>query len=162
MKRVGYLVADPSHLSPEEAAAWKFLLPNEQFKNTLLPFERLSSGATPLQGLSALWWHYDSAATLPRAVLDPSIVSGLRNYVRQGGSLFLSLLAAQYVVDLGLEEVRPNVIEKGRWNRHCWAEKYPDIRGLSSFRGHPIFDNLHGAAYLWNPQPESAFAEPLQ
>ena len=158
MKRVGYLVADPTCLSPEEAAAWKFLLPNGQVKNTLLPFDRISFAPAALKGLSALWWHYDTSTTLPPAVLDPSIATGLRNYIRRGGSLFLSLLAAQYAADLGVEEVRPNAIEKGKWNRRCWAEKYPDIRGLSSFRGHPIFNELHGAAYLWNPRPESAFA----
>ena len=54
--------------------------------------------------------------------------------------------------------MRPNIIEKGTWNRRCWAEKYPDIRGLSSFRGHPVFDGLHGASYLWSPAPESPFA----
>ena len=145
MKKVGYLVADPACLSPEEAAAWKFLLPEEQLKNTLLPFAQLSLNPSALNELSVLWWHYDGAPSLPASVLDPRVVTSIRNYVRRGGSLFLSLLAAQYVTDLGIEEVRPNIIEKGPWNRYCWAEKYPDIRGLSSFRGHPLFNDLHGA-----------------
>jgi hypothetical protein len=158
VKKIGYLVADSERLSSEEVAGWKCLLSRGQFKNTLLPFAQLSSNSSTLKSFSTLWWHYDSSTALPPAAVDPNTIASLINYVKHGGSLFLSLLAAQYVVDLGVEEVRPNIIEKGRWNRKCWAEKYPDIRGLSSFQGHPIFKGLHGAAYTWSPKPESSFA----
>lgn len=158
MKKVGYLLSDSNRLSAEEIAGWKFLLSSGQFNNTLVPFVKLCTNPSILQGSPVLWWHYDSSTNLPPIVLDPAVTLALRSYVELGGSLFLSLLAAQYIVDLGVEEVRPNIIEKGEWNRRCWAEQYPDIRGLSSFRGHPIFNELHGAAYTWKPQPQSAFS----
>ncbi|HCV42249.1 MAG TPA: hypothetical protein DGH68_02105 [Bacteroidetes bacterium] len=158
MKKIGYLVADAGNFSHEEAAGWKFLISCEQFKNTLFPFGQLPTKPAKLNEFSALWWHYDSSTSLPTVALDPFVITSVRNYVQRGGTLLLSLLAAQYIVDLGAEETRPNFVEKGQWNRRCWAENYPDIRGLSSFQGHPIFNGLHGAAYLWNPTSESQFA----
>jgi hypothetical protein len=158
VKKVGYLLSDPHFLSPEEVAGWKFLLSSEHYNNLFVPFSLLSTNPSVLKNISVLWWHYDSSSSLPSAAVDPNTIASLRDYVERGGSLLLSLLAAQYVVDLGVEEVKPNIIEKGQWNRKCWAEKYSDIRGLSSFQGHPIFNGLHGAAYTWSPKPESNFA----
>ena len=153
MKSVFYLVADSAHLSDEEQAGWKFLKRNRGFIARKISFPRLARNPETLKGNSVLWWHFDSSVNLPPSALDPSVVSSIRDFVKRGGSLLLTLLSAQYIVDLGVEEARPNVVEKGEWNRTCWAEKYPDIRGLSSFRGHPIFDGLHGAAYTWSPSP---------
>ncbi len=145
-------------LSPEELAGWQFLQSCKQVKSTLLPSIQLSNTPSILLRTDLVWWHYDSSISLPLPALDPNVIDSLRSYVERGGSLFLSLLASQYVFDLGVEEVRPNILEKGQWNRHCWSEKYPDIRGLSSFQGHPIFNGLHGAVYTWSPKPESNFA----
>jgi len=158
VKKIGYLIAHSEHVSPEEGTAWKFLLSCNQFNNSFLPLAQLSINSSTLKTFPVLWWHYDSSAALPPAVLGRPVIETLRSYVKRGGSLFLSLLAAQYVVDLGVEEVRPNIIEKGQWKKTCWAEKYPDIRGLSSFQGHPIFAGLHGAAFTWSPKPESKFS----
>ena len=43
----------------------------------------------------------------------------------------------------------PNIVRKGRWSERSRAPGYPDIRGVSSFQGHPIFAGLHQAAYTW-------------
>jgi len=158
VKILGFLVADPSRLSREEASAWKFLVSNHRWGNTLLPFDQILNNPGCLKRISALWWHYDSSTALFPQACDGQILTILREYVERGGTIFLSLLAARYVVDLGLELVPPNVAEKGAWSRRCWAENFPDIRGLSSYRGHPIFEGLHGAAYLWNPNPGTPFA----
>lgn len=158
MKRIGYLVADSRHLSEEELAGWKFLKKQRRFRWGRVSLPQLTRTPTSLRQFSTLWWHFNSSLKLPPAAFDPSVVSSIKEFVKHGGSLFLSLLSAQYVVDLGVEEVGPNVIEKDQWNRTCWADKYPDIRGMSSFRGHPIFNGMHGAAYMWSPTPDRAFA----
>ncbi len=158
MKRIGYLVADSRHLSEEELAGWMFLKKQRRFHCRRVSLRQLIKTPTSLRQLSILWWHFDSSIELPPAVRDPSVVSSIREFVDRGGSLFLTLLAAQCVVDLGFEEVRQNILEKGKWNRTCWAEKYPDIRGLSSFRGHPIFSGLYGAVYTWSPTADRDFA----
>ena len=100
MKKVGYLVADSVCISPEETAAWKFLLPDRQFRNTLLPFGQVLVHSSVLKDFSALWWHYDYSTSLPPAALEPRVLTVIKNYVSHGGSLLLSLLAAPYVVDL--------------------------------------------------------------
>lgn len=148
MKRVGYVVATDS-LSLEEGSGRSYLQSCKTLQSSIIPLIHLSS--TPVRALPALlWWHYDSSTQFPPDALNPEVISAIRRYLRSGGSLLLTLLAAQYVVDLGIEIVRPNVITKGAWKEQCWAKDYPDIRGLASFQGHPVFDGLHGAAYTWS------------
>ncbi|MBI4535285.1 MAG: hypothetical protein HY708_03340 [Ignavibacteriae bacterium] len=155
---VAYLTAKANGLSSEENAGWKFLKRRKNIRAIKLKLTRSSITPSLLRNFPALWWHYDSSTHIPAAAADPFVISTIRDYLNKGGSLLLSLLAAQFVVDLGCEAVRPNVIARDSWDEECWAQGFPDIRGFGSFRGHPIFDELHGSAYTWNPQRGSPFA----
>jgi glycogen debranching enzyme len=169
MLTVGYLVSSaPS--SREETAAWQFLSVRKDAKAQRIDFSLLRASNIDFGELSraakshisklpnVLWWHYESSEQIPSEALDPNVLSALRAYVERGGSLLLSLSAAQYVVDLGFEEIRPNHIAHGAWNQSSWAKDYPDIRGFASFQGHPIFSGLTNGVYTWNPTPESPHA----
>ncbi|MBI3578946.1 MAG: DUF4960 domain-containing protein, partial [Ignavibacteriales bacterium] len=153
MKTIGYLIYNPQGMSDEEKAGWNFLSSLKEIKAIKIPFAAISRQPFALKGFDLIWWHFDSSLTISPLVLEPEILKTIRQYVQDGGALLLSLLAAPYIVDLGLEDLRPNFVAKGPWDQKSWAEDYPDIRGFASFQGHPIFDGFGGGVYTWNPSP---------
>ena len=148
---IAFLAHDPESLSAEERAALRFLSQKRVFRARILTFDAIRKRPSALRRLDLLWWHFDSAETLPPSALDSLVCDALREYLKRGGSLLLSLLAAQYPVDLGLEGVRPNVILRGPWPEESWARGYPDIRGFATYRGHPLFSGFLGGLYTWAP-----------
>ncbi|MGB2867899.1 MAG: GH116 family glycosyl hydrolase [Bacteroidota bacterium] len=148
---IGYLVHSEKNLSAEEAAGWSFVSALKDRKARKITFDSIRRRPKTLSEFDLLWWHFDSNPTIPDIALDPLLRLSLKHYLQRGGSMLLSLLAAQYVVDLNFEQQRPNLISKGLWDQTSWAEDYPDIRGFASFQGHPVFDGLSGGFYTWNP-----------
>ena len=165
MIRVGFLITESRQLSSEEQAAWKWLASMKSLRAKQVRFDRLSSST--LEQFDVLWWHDDLSLRLPDECLAAEVQKALLGYIRKGGSLLCSLLAAQYVHALGLESTPPNVLRKDAWDQECWIENYPDIRGFGSNQGHPIFDGLAGAVFTWNPTKGVPFsgafyADPVQ
>lgn len=157
MTTIGYILADAKRGTEEERSALAFLRKRYGASATkTISFPRLVNPSR-LPAPRVIWWHVDTSTRLPEEALDPGVIATLRRYVERGGTLLLSLAAAQYVVDLGVESVRPNVIVKGNWQEECWAQGNPDLRGFSSRAGHPIFDGLGVAVYTRVAEPGSAF-----
>jgi hypothetical protein len=115
MNRVGFLFDKSSALSPEEQAAWNFLCPLKSVRTERISFQSLDRRSVISRLPHLLWWHFDTSRQLPFVALSPEVVSSVRAFVQKGDSLLLSLLASQYVVDLGVEELKPNVTVKGAW-----------------------------------------------
>ncbi|MFQ5772870.1 MAG: DUF4960 domain-containing protein, partial [bacterium] len=155
MNHIGYLIANTIKSSAEEKAGWVFLAHQKIFKASKLSLLSLPDS---LNQFDMLWWHYDSSIFLPKTATDASVVTSIKKYIEKGGALFLSLLGAQFVVDLGVELIKPNYIKKGRWDQTCWVDGNPDIRGFSSFKGHPIFADLQGGVYTWNPKVGQSYS----
>lgn len=152
MKHIAFLFDKSSRFSPEEHSAWDFLSRLKSVRSTRISFQSLTRQSNSHQLPHLLWWHFDSSKEIPKDTLYPEVVSRLRDHVQKGGSLFLSLIAAQYVVDLGFEELRPNIIKKAVWDEDSWTSDYPDVRGIATYLGHPIFRELPGGVYTWNPR----------
>ncbi|MDZ7266624.1 MAG: GH116 family glycosyl hydrolase [candidate division KSB1 bacterium] len=158
MKRVAYLLANPANPSREEQAGWHFLTRQAGFKHTKLSLADLTRRPALLQNCDLLWWHYDSEPALPAAACDPGLATAVQAWLAAGGALLLTLLAAPYVCDLGLEAQRPNFLAKGGWPQDCWAAGYHDRRGFAGYGDHPIFAGLQRGVFTWSPQRGSAFA----
>lgn len=158
MTRVAYIAVERTLLSSEEHAAWKWLSKSRQVKADIIPLKTVSSKPSTLQSYNVVWWHYDSSVDLPEIALSASVKAAFAGFARKGGSILLSLLATPYVVELGFEQTKPNYIRKGPWEYESWVKNYPDIRGLGSLQGHPIFKDLTGAVYTWNPQKGTPYA----
>lgn len=109
---------------------------------------------------ATVWYHW---ADHPEPT--PAERDALDVHVRRGGGALLTLMAAGLPVRLGWEPVAPNEETRGRWTDEAGdlalAESFsvlPRVRGLQSFRGHPLFDGLGGGgAYTWAPRPEEPF-----
>jgi hypothetical protein len=110
-------------------------------------------GAPPL-----LWWHEDGDAWLSSPLATKEWIRAVRDYVDRGGVLLLSLCAARYVVNLGLESTLPSIVARGAWPEQGWAEGYPDIRGFAARGSHPLFNGMGGGAYTWTAAPGTPYA----
>ncbi|MDP2884965.1 MAG: amylo-alpha-1,6-glucosidase [Ignavibacteria bacterium] len=158
MKNVAFLVADPHSVSPEEESAWSFLSRQKAFRGRRISFLAIAQKPHILREYDILWWHFDSSTTIPPEALEPNVIENLREHVRRGRGLLLSLLASQYIVDLGLDTVRPNICASGTWTESSWAAGYPDIRGFAGFKRHPIFEGFAGGLYTWAPRVGDHFS----
>jgi glycogen debranching enzyme len=148
---VGFLHAGPrpEALSEEERAAWEELRRAPGLSARAVPFDSCPEAAA---GCAVLWWH-STAPDPPEAARRA--LPALRRHLDAGGGVFLSLLAAPLVVELGLESVAPDHVEAGP---RAWSGD--PIEGLQAFEDHPAFRGLHGGGvFLWNPcDGDPAFA----
>lgn len=152
--KIGFLIERHGRPGAEERSAWQWLSKHHAGSRQI-SFDDLGRRA---KQFDVLWWHYAGAVTIPDAAKLPAALDAIQRHLRSGKGLILSLLAAQYVVDIGVESVRPDVVRLGGWEEDSWIKDYPDIRGFGSNQGHPVFDGLQGAVFTWNPARGSDFA----
>lgn len=158
MIRIGYLTVSKTPRNGEDRSAWGWISKQKDIEATRVLFSEINEIPKIHDRFELLWWHENDAVELPSDMRKEEIKRALNAFVRSGGSLFLSLLASQYVVELGLESVGPNVVRKGVWDQESWIKDYPDIRGFGSNQGHPLFDGLAGAVFTWNPKKDVPFS----
>ena len=158
MTTVGFLTSKILSASPEELAAWSFLKSRKTIRARRILSDNLQKNPGLLKDIDVLWWHFDSSVEIPNVYKGEGLILVLRDFVTRGGGILLSLLAAPYVADLGLETIRPNVCVRTAWSEQSWASDYPDMRGFGSYKGHPIFKNLPGGAFTWSPVPGHQYA----
>jgi hypothetical protein len=111
-------------------------------------FNALKANPNTLDEVDAVWWHYDTSYeleegnfALPGIVFDPEIVTSLINFRNNGGGLYLSGFATQYLKTLEVVPSEGNPDEQGG----APAEfENADAWGIS-FKGHtehPIFEDI--------------------
>jgi glycogen debranching enzyme len=152
--KIGYLAdKEYSRLSSEEKNAFDWL------KKSYPDAELLSFDAIDKRGeidkYDLLWWHYDDDIKLPAVSKTNNVKEALKKFAAKGKGLLLTLLSAQYTVDLNLESVAPNKIYKEKW---VIKDTYKEIKGFHSFAGHPLFTGLMDGAYTWNTKQDYGFA----
>lgn len=158
MIRLAYLTPSKSFRTDEERSVWDWIVNESKIASKHIVFDDIQNSGQTLSDVDVLWWHYDEAVVLHDAARGKDVEKAIVDFVRGGGSLFLTLLASSYVSELQLESVPPNNIRKGAWDQESWIKDYPDIRGFGSNQGHPIFANLAGAVFTWNPSKDTPYA----
>ncbi|MGK7393560.1 MAG: DUF4960 domain-containing protein [Candidatus Cyclobacteriaceae bacterium M3_2C_046] len=114
-------------------------------------FNQLAANPSVLEEIDVVWWHYDTSYdladgdfALPPVALDPAVTEALANFRNNGGGIYLSGFATQYLEPLGVVEPGDGPNETGG----APAEfENPDNWGIS-FKGHtdhPIFQDLRKA-----------------
>lgn len=151
--KIGYLAdKEYSKLSLEEKSAFDWLKSNFP-KAELIPFEKIDQGSK-IDKYDLLWWHYDDSLELPAISKEERVKTALKKFAGKGKGILLTLLAAQYTVDLKIESVSPNKIFKEKW---VIKDTYKEIKGFHSFAGHPIFNGLFDGVYTWNTKQNYDF-----
>jgi hypothetical protein len=111
-------------------------------------FNTLKANPALLEETDAVWWHYDTSYelaegnfALPSIAFDDEIVTVLKNFRNNGGGIYLSGFATQYLKTLEVVPTEGNPDEQGG----APAEfENADAWGIS-FKGHtdhPVFDGI--------------------
>ncbi|MCX6169783.1 MAG: GH116 family glycosyl hydrolase [Ignavibacteriales bacterium] len=132
--------------SHEVKAAYEFLKNDKAFKTELVNTNQILNSQFSIHNYKIIWIHHPDSTELTKKETDVRFISSLKNYIKNGGNLFLTLDAMKYLNALGLEKVVPTV-------KYVEAidDGYGRKLGLHSFRSHPIFNSLNGGAYIFNP-----------
>ncbi len=152
-----------SALSAEENAALDWIRSANDFEVRVVQFADVADGRiTPAD---IVWWHYAQAPELPSVAMRPESVAALREHVDRGGHLLLTLLAASYVLPLGLESVAPDqvaIVPGTDFLR--WPLADPEdggeeriLAGLQSYRGHPLLRRFWGGTYTASIDPRRSY-----
>ncbi|MFA7229300.1 MAG: GH116 family glycosyl hydrolase, partial [Melioribacteraceae bacterium] len=149
--KIGLINLNQSKVTdPEIQAAYEFLKTNKSFKPEIIGSDQILNMLSKKQGnnsgFSVIWLHRPDTTELRKEETDPALIHAVKNYVRNGGALLLTLDAVKYLNALGLESEVPSV-------RYADAvdDGYGRKLGMHSFRYHPIFNGLNGGAYIFNP-----------
>ena len=160
------LFLDTGTSDAEVEAAWKWLQTKFPAAHRIFPEQLPANGRHYV-----LWWH-ETALSDQWAMMSWKAV---RNFLKSGGRLFLSLAAVQAVVPLGLEKEGPDIAEAGNYDpqrkpENEWiAPQGFELHGLMGFLAHlpaskgslhpplrPRASNL-GQSYLWNAKAGAAY-----
>lgn len=152
--RIGYLTDKGEESFTKEEKSGLEWLKNHFPSSKVVNFGKLG-GINLESEFDILWWHYDSGTSIPESAKTPTALRKIKGFLERGKGVLLTLLAAQYSVDLGIESVRPNVIVKEGW---VIKDDYKEIKGFHSFSGHPIFDGLFDGVYTWNTKKEYPYS----
>ncbi|WP_051882238.1 DUF4960 domain-containing protein [Chryseobacterium soli] len=102
------------------------------------------SGAANLNNIDVIWWHFDSATTLPADAMSQNMISKIKTYLNGGGNILLTSFAAQYVDALG-------IVPAGKGPNNVFGDFLPNgfidtgsDWGISfkGYENHPVFDGL--------------------
>ena len=126
-----------------------------------LPFSEIVAGAD-LSSIDAIWWHFDSAQTLPSVAYNTTVTGALTAYRAAGGNLLLTTFASQYVDALGIvpagkgpNNVFGDFLPAGGVDNNSWGmsfvghEDHPIFQGLETFQTGKA-NLLQGGTYRLN------------
>jgi len=147
--RIGIVVlGNAQEPDSEHRALARFLGKRKNTEYRLIPSGKLTNGSDALKGLSLVWIHEDDTALL-KAYRREGIRETLTRFVRDGGSLLLSLQAASLTHDLGWEPQLPETVEE-----ELIDEGFGRKKGMRAFGSHPVFEGLSGGSYFFHPKSD--------
>ncbi len=142
--KIGFLTGKDN--SGESEAAYKYLVSEKNFETEKITIDQVINDPDILHSVNVLWYHRPDSSSLSNEEVSEKFVNNLKQYLENGGGLFLTLDAVKLTVALGLEKEEPQV----EYTRAV-DEGYGRKLGIHSFRTHPVFEGLNGGAYIWAP-----------
>lgn len=129
----------------EKAAAQWFIdhYPSGEF----LPVSKIASNEIDLSAISILWIHIDRIGDgkIPEEFLSAEVLDNIMNYYKNGGNLFLSTHATQYISALGriAENRSPGIIGAGAGGvgNDTWTANF-NIGLIYDHFSHPVYNEL--------------------
>ena len=119
----------PAALPAEEAAAWAWVRDRQDFN--VQQVQMIDLPAADLPPDAVIWWHYAAEEALPSVAVRSASLQAVRDHLRGGGTALLSLVAASYVVPLGIESSPPDTV-----TMDAGFASASELGGLQSRRGH--------------------------
>ena len=146
-----------TELRPEASAALEALEGLAGISSQVVQFQDLHRTRIPAGSIA--WWHHGDSVTLPSTAVTPAALAAVRQHLAGGGRLLLTLLAASYVVPLGLESRPPDRVGFVTGEDYVTVEGPDDrhLAGLQSYRGHPALRRFWGGTYTSTPEVGSVY-----
>ena len=143
---IGILVNEEMNSDAEIQAAYNFLDRGDIYDPQKVFLNEIISGKKKLKDFDIIWFHYANSLGIPKAFNSLELIGLINEYVEVGGNLLLTQEAFTYLYTLGLEKSFPdldyaNAVDDG----------YGRKLGYHAYIDHPLFKNLHGGAYVFNP-----------
>lgn len=151
--RVGLLLTSPDE-GEELAAVEKFLSNQDKINFRTINLSSPFSEHPSFSGFDVLWYHQDDSSNISERLNNIRVNDSIKNYLRKGGNLLLTLDGMKYLKDLRLE---PSPIDTNsvQLKDNGFGRKH----GLHSYKSHPVFKGLHGGAYLLNPEEDTVLRQ---
>ncbi|MCK4569970.1 MAG: hypothetical protein KAT76_06745, partial [Bacteroidales bacterium] len=109
---------------------------------------------TELNKYDIIWIHRTDTLPYVNFEEDPSCYRVLLDYVEEGGNILLTQHALEFLNKSGLEPVKvEHRLKQSEDNG------YGRMLGFHAFRHHPLFDSLHGGAYIWKPPHDTTVTQ---
>lgn len=139
----------------DEKAAAKWFIGNYP-SGELIPISKIASGEVDLSEISVVWIHIDRVGSgkIPDEFLNRQVVENITNYYKNGGNLFLSVHATQYLPYLGriTSNRAPGIIGAGTGGigSDTWTFN-PNIGMTYNHFSHPVYAGMETIADLGHP-----------
>jgi glycogen debranching enzyme len=133
----------------ETRAAFDFLNKIPGISGRYLLAEELPGSGKKLKQADVLWIHRDETTEFRKVERDRRLLSTLKTYVEGGGRIMLTQQAMHYLNFLGYES---SLMEDS--TKSCTDKGFGRRLGFHSFISHPVFEGLHGGAYVCWPQSD--------
>ncbi|MCF8242473.1 MAG: hypothetical protein K9J16_13930 [Melioribacteraceae bacterium] len=128
----------------ESNAAENFILTKTGHSLTTIDYTQLINREISPEQFDIIWFH--SVDDYTSAEIEDELITLIRDYVNNGGRIFLSVQAVTLLNRFGFESVKIQSQPVQARDRG-----YGRKLGLHAFRSHPIFERLNGGTYLFNP-----------
>lgn len=138
---VGYLTVD-EQLDSEDSSAYAWLTANPKFNPIAI---KLNKNLNKINKVDVVWVHIPDFASYVKWENHLEKLKPLKTFYENGGKLFLSDFAAFLPSALEIESHKPKLRTLQIKDNGLFDE-----RGLQSFRGHPVFNDLFGGGFIWD------------
>ncbi|MBE0647664.1 MAG: hypothetical protein IH596_07770 [Bacteroidales bacterium] len=130
----------------ELVSAMEFVRTLDDYSLKYSTFQELRKYPKQFQEASVVWFHRSDSSAFTDDEADQKVIRQILEYLKNGGSVLLTLDAFPYINLLGVETTVPSVKRKASVD-----EGYGRKLGFHAFREHPLFSGLHGGAYICKP-----------
>lgn len=138
---IGYITIS-DQLSVEDSAVVDWISDHKLFNIKVI---NISREPEKIKDVDAAWVHIPDQHVYDKWSTHLTELTELKKYYENGGKLFLSDFAALLPSALGIEPHKPKIRTV-----HIKDNGLFDERGLQSYRGHPVFNDLFGGGFIWD------------
>jgi glycogen debranching enzyme len=124
------------------------------FEFSWLDGEKASWKDIDLAKYDIIWLHRADSLHYADFEDDPAYYKALLDYAEGGGNILLTQHALEFLNKSGLEPVKVE-----HRSKQSEDNGYGRMLGFHAFRHHPIFDSLHGGAYIWKPPHDTTVTQ---
>ncbi|MFO8130404.1 MAG: GH116 family glycosyl hydrolase [Bacteroidales bacterium] len=146
---IGFLGLDPDENHKQELRAAYHGLKGLGYETDKLRLRKLAEDPSGLKNYDIVWIHRPGNPDFTDMEKEHRWVRGMLEYVESGGKVILCMGAAKY---LNLTGVEKNALATR--SKEASDNGYGRMLGLHAFREHPVFDGLHGGAYILKPRED--------